>query len=103
MQTTKKEKTRGLLPLKIALFLLAGAALVLLVTWQVRISEKREELSTLQDQIVQQEARNAEIKKTVDSLDNEAGLRDYAEKKAREDLDYARPEERVFVDVGGGD
>lgn len=103
MQEIKKEKHKGFLPLKIALFLLAGAAMVLLISWQLRIAEKREELSLLQAQILQQEARNEEIKKTVDSLENEEGLKSYAEQKAREDLDYARPEERVFVDVGGGD
>ncbi len=99
----KEKKSKGFLPLKLALLLLAGAGLVLLVSWQFRIAEKREQLSALQAQITQQDARNEEIKETVGSLENEEGLKGYAEKKAREELDYAKPGERVFVDVGGGD
>ena len=29
-------------------------------------------------------------------------MAEYAERKARSELDYAKPGERVFVDVGGG-
>ena len=35
------------------------------------------------------------------SLEDEDGLAEYAERKARAEMDYAKPEERVFVDVGG--
>lgn len=103
MHEIKTEKYRGFLPLRVALFLLAGAALVLLLSWQMRIAEKRAELETLQTEIVNQNARNEEIRKTVDALENDEGLQEYAKRRAREDLDYARPGERIFVDVGGGD
>lgn len=103
MHEIKTEKYRGFVPLRIALFVLAGAALVTLVFWQMRISDKRAELAALQTQIEMQNTKNAEIQKTVSSLENDNGLREYAERKAREDLDYAKPEERIFVDVGGGD
>ncbi|MCH5352741.1 MAG: septum formation initiator family protein [Acutalibacter sp.] len=69
----------------------------------MRIMDKRSELATLQTQIEIQNAKNEEIKKTVSSLENDYGLREYAERKAREDLDYAKPDERIFVDVGGSD
>ncbi|WP_369298867.1 septum formation initiator family protein [uncultured Neglectibacter sp.] len=103
MHEIKTEKYRGFVPLRIALFVLAGAALVTLVFWQMRISDKRAELAALQTQIEMQNTKNAEIQKTVSSLENDNGLKEYAERKAREDLDYAKPEERIFVDVGGGD
>ena len=103
MHEIKTERYRGFVPLRIALFLLAGAALVTLVFWQMRIMDKRAELATLQTQIEIQNARNEEIQKTVSSLENDHGLQGYAERKAREDLDYAKPDERIFVDVGGGD
>ncbi len=103
MHEIKTEKYRGFVPLRIALFVLAGAALVTLVFWQMRISDKRAELVALQTQIEMQNTKNAEIQKTVSSLENDNGLKEYAERKAREDLDYAKPEERIFVDVGGGD
>ncbi len=103
MHEIKTEKYKGFLPLRVALFLVAGAALVTLVLWQVRIADKRAELEQLQTQIAQQDTKNREIRRTVDSLNNEDGLKEYAEKKAREDLDYAKPGDRVFVDVGGSD
>lgn len=103
MRELKTEKYKGFLPLKLALFVVAGAALITLVFWQMRIAEKREELAELQTKIAAQNTRNEEIKKTVSSLENDDGLKEYAEKKAREDLDYAKPGERIFVDVGGSD
>ena len=103
MHEIKTEKYRGFVPLRVALFLLAGAALVLLLSWQMRISEKREQLATLQTEIVNQNARNEEIRRTLEALENDEGIREYAQRRAREDLDYARPGERIFVDVGGGD
>ena len=103
MVEIKTERYRGFVPLRIALFLLAGAALVTLIFWQMRIMDKRSELAAIQTQIEIQNARNEEIQKTVGSLENDHGLREYAEQKAREDLDYAKPDERIFVDVGGSD
>ncbi len=97
------EKYRGFLPLRVALFVLAGAALVVLLIWQMRIADKTAQLQDLQTQIAVQNTRNEEIRKSVDSLETEDGLQEYAEKKAREDLGYAKPGERVFVDVGGGE
>lgn len=103
MSEKKTEKYRGFLPLKLALFVVAGAALVTLVLWQVRIADKRTELADLQARIAAQNTKNAEIRDTVSSLENADGLKQYAEQKAREDLDYAKPGERIFVDVGGSD
>lgn len=103
MQEGKTEKYKGFLPLRLALFVLAGAAVVLLFSWQVRIEEKRVELAALQTEIETQNERNEEIRRTVDSLENDEGRSEYAEQRAREDLDYAKPGERIFVDVGGGD
>ncbi len=103
LREIKTERYRGFVPLRVALFVVAGAALVTLVFWQMRIADKRAELTELQTQIAAQNARNEEIQKTVSSLENEDGLKEYAERKAREELDYARPDERIFVDVGGGD
>ena len=73
--------------------------LVSLVSQQLQISEKREELQNLQDQLNTQTIRNEEIE---NSLENSGGLEEYAERKARSELDYAKPGERVFIDVGGG-
>lgn len=100
MHEIKTEKYKGFFPLKVALFLLAAAILVTLVSWQMRIAEKSQELESLQAQLTTQQLRNKEVENT---LENSGGLKDYAEKKARRDLDYAKPGERIFVDVGGSD
>ena len=83
----------------IAVLCFAGFILVSLVGQQLQIGEKREELASLQEQLSTQTARNEEIQ---NSLENNSGVAEYAERKARSELDYAKPGERVFVDVGGG-
>ncbi len=67
---------------------------------QIEISQKRRTLEDLQQRLDKQTIRNEELS---DSLKDSSGLEEYAEKKARRDLDYAKPNERIFVDVGGGD
>ena len=47
----------------------------------------------------EQTAKNEDLQA---SLDNDEGVREYAERRARS-LGYARPNERVYVDVGGGE
>lgn len=103
MRNSKTEKVRWLLPLKLMLLVVAGVGTVWLMSWQVQIMDKRSELADLQAKIAAQNTKNEEIRNTVSSLENEDGLKNYAEKKAREDLDYAKPGERIFVDVGGSD
>ena len=63
----------------------------------MQLVEKQEQLRVLQGQLEQQDMRNKELRA---AMDGEEGLRSYAEKRAREDLDYVRPNERVFVDGG---
>ncbi len=69
MHEIKTEKYRGFLPLRVALFVVAGAALVLLISWQMRIADKRAELEELQNQIAAQNTKNEEIRKSVDALE----------------------------------
>ena len=96
MRELKIEKYKGSLLLKFAVLCFAGFILVSLVGQQLQIGEKREELASL---LSTQTARNEEIQ---NSLENNSGVAEYAERKARSELDYAKPGERVFVDVGGG-
>lgn len=100
----KEKKTRGaFLMLKMALFVLAGIALIMLAVWQADIAEKRERLDGLSAQIAVQDTVNEQLRQEIAALGSEEGLAKYAERKAREELDYAKPNERVFVDVGGGE
>ena len=68
------------------LILLMGGYLVWsLIYNQVQISAKRQELEAVQTQLAAQEADNEELSRQV----------------ARDELGYAKPGERVFVDMSG--
>lgn len=90
-----KRKLRGSLLIKIAVICLTAIALVSLMQRQIQIAEKRQQLEQLQTQLAMQEMKNSELS---NALENEEGLRQYAEKRAREELDYVKPNERVFID-----
>lgn len=99
MRELKIDKYKGSFLLKFAVLCFAVFILVSLIGQQLQISEKREQLQMLQEQLITQNIRNEEIQ---NSLENGGDLAEYAERKARSELDYAKPGERVFVDVGGG-
>lgn len=99
MQKAKDSKVKGSFLLKAAVFCLAAVALVSLVERQIRIAEKQAQLAQLEAQLEEQTAKNEDLQA---ALDNGEGVREYAERRARS-LGYARPNERVYVDVGGGE
>lgn len=86
--------------MKLAVFCLAVFVAFTLICRQLEIAEKRRTLEDLQQQLEKQTIRNDELS---DALKDSSGMEEYAEKKARRDLDYASPNERIFVDVGGGE
>lgn len=92
-----KKKIPGGLLLKLAIFCLTVVLVLSLVERQVQIAEKQELLRQLEIQLEQQNMVNEELRT---AMNDEEGLRRYAEKRAREDLDYVRPNERVFIDGG---
>ncbi len=78
--------------------LLLGIYLVIqLVMNQVSISSKRQQLQALQDQLEAQHTQNAELTRVLDS-DNDLEI---VERVARDSLGYAKPNERIFVDMSG--
>lgn len=99
MHELKIDKYKGSFLLKFAVLCFAVFILVSLVGQQFQTMEKRQELEDLQQQLSTQNARNEEIQ---NSLENSGGMDEYAERKARSELEYAKPGERVFIDVGGG-
>lgn len=99
MHELKIDKYKGSFLLKFAVLCFAVFILVSLVGQQFQIMEKRQELEDLQQQLSTQNARNEEIQ---NSLENSGGMDEYAERKARSELEYAKSGERVFIDVGGG-
>lgn len=97
MRELKLDRYKGSLLLKFAVLCLAGFILVSFIGQQRQIAEKQETLQALQAQLATQNVKNEELRA---SIQDEEGLREYAERKARQDLNYAMPGERVFVDAG---
>lgn len=97
-QQTEKAKSglSGLL-LKAAVVLASVYLLVSFVTGQMQVAEKQKELDAVNLKLEQQTVQNAELQRLMESGDEDA----YVERIAREQLGYARPDERVFVDISG--
>ena len=74
-------------------------SLVSLIGIRSQLRERRQELSDIQDQITVQEIKNDEMNKTANLSEDERS--DYIEQIARDDLDYVKEGERVFVNVAG--
>lgn len=78
----------------------AAAAVYLVVTFvsgQMQVAQKQRELAELDAMVERQAEQNAELERLMESGDEDA----YVERVAREKLGYARPDERVFVDISG--
>ena len=64
---------------------------------QVEIASKRQELEAVQAQLEAQIAENTELQRVLESGTEE----EIIERIARDNLGYAKPGERVFVDTSG--
>ncbi|XOQ44722.1 MAG: Septum formation initiator [Clostridium sp.] len=99
MKVLENRKPKKIFLLRLAVFVFAAYMLVTLINQQLQIQKKRQELQMIQQQIKIQEIKNADLKHALSTeADSES---DYIERKAREELDYAKPGERVFVNIGG--
>ncbi len=85
--------------LSIGLIVFAFYAVFTLVNQQVEISEKKQQLEQLQNDIVVQEVKNDEIKQVYELEDDENNA--YIERVAREEFDYSKQGERVFINIAG--
>ena len=95
-QKREKGALTGFL-LKVAVVVAAVYLMVSFVNGQLQVADKQRELDTVQAQLEQQNVKNAELSRLMESGDEDA----YVERIAREKLGYARPNERVFVDISG--
>ena len=75
--------------------IVCGSLFVNLVQYQVSIASKQQELQSVQNQLSTQLTENAELSGTLDQ-----GESAIIERYAREQ-GYAKPNERVFVDISG--
>ncbi|MCY1713171.1 FtsB family cell division protein [Caproiciproducens galactitolivorans] len=99
MKVIKNKKQKSSLLLRLAVFAFALYAAVSLVNQQILISQKRQELDTIKQKIVVQEIKNEDMKHALQTGTN--GNSDYIERVARESLNFAKPGERVFVNIAG--
>lgn len=76
--------------------MLCGYFIFKLIVCQVDIGKKRQELAAVQNSLTEQLAANNELNRELSGSDQEI-----IERAARDELGYARPNERIFVDVSG--
>ena len=77
------------------LVIICGSLFVNLVQYQVSIASKQQELQSVQNQLGAQLTENAELSGTLEQGDS-AIIERYAREQG-----YAKPNERVFVDISG--
>ncbi len=101
MREVKTKKRKGSLLLKIAIICFAAFLLMMFVSQFFQISTKSAELKALKEELRLQQLINEELRYDLEGEDT--GTDDYAEKVARRELDYVKPGERVFYNIGGND
>jgi cell division protein FtsB len=90
------KKRRKSLILRIAVFAFIAYIAVTLTNLQLRISRDKATLSDVNAQYLGQQNKNEEIKRFLSESDSQ-----YMESIARDKLGYAKPDERIFVNVSG--
>ena len=99
MEEVKIKRYKGSLLLKVAVLCFSCFMVTMLVGQQISISQKKDELQQLKNELKEQQVVNDELR--YDLNEENADNTDYAEKVARRELDYVKPGERVFYNVGG--
>jgi len=96
---TKSNKKFVSFVISIAVIVFAFYAVVTLVDQQLKIAEKKEELASLQNEIFIQEVKNDDLNNVYNLEDSENDA--YIERVAREEFDYSKQGERVFINIAG--
>ena len=91
-----RKKKKGLFWRIAAVCVLAYVG-VSFVQLQVDLGRKRTELASLEQQVEDQLLENQELQALLDMRQDE----EYIERVARDRLDYAYPDEKVYIDISG--
>lgn len=78
----------------------AAASVYLVVSFvggQMQVAERQKELERVKTQVAVQEEANEQLRRMMEDGDTDA----YVERIAREQLGFARPDEKVYVDISG--
>lgn len=98
IQKKKAKRYKGSILLKFALLCFACFIIGALVHQQIQISQKEEQLYAVQQALKAQNTKNDELQYNVE---NEENKQERMEQEARKNYNYAKPNEEVFVDIGG--
>ena len=105
-RTTRKNRKKKGKPIKridliiyLTTIALVSYAVVSLISQNSIINKRTAELEEINNQIIIEEVKNEEIKDILNSSKSENAA--YIEKTAREDLDYAYKDERIFINISG--
>ena len=77
---------------------LCGYLVVSLVSNEMDIMIKNQQIASLKQQVAQQQAETLELQRLLESGSD---IGEYYEKIAREKLGYSYPDEQIFVDING--
>lgn len=101
-RTRKAKKSKNFL-LYILLVIVTLYVLYMIVDQQIKIRDAKNELAQVDEIIFTQEQKNAELKKVSDAVKNndEKAFAGYVERIAREELDYVKNGEVVFINIAG--
>ena len=98
MHEVKAVRQGGSRILKFALVCLVIYFACVLISQRVSVGEKKQQLAGLQQEIYVQELSNNELRHDIDE---NTGNGEHIESVARSEYNYAKPGERVFVNVAG--
>ena len=99
MREVKVKRYKGSFLLKVAIFCFAVFLVSMLVGQQVSINRKKAELEEINRALAEQQLINDELRYELEGENTDSD--EYAEKVARQELDYVKPGERIFYNVGG--
>ena len=95
----KRNRSKKFILLYIASFAFVIYAAFMIISQSIDINEKRAELQSLQNELEIVDIENDYISEIKGYSGDE--LNDYIENIAREDLDYVKNGERVFINISG--
>lgn len=90
------EKKRHLFS-KILIVLFSCYLVFTLIQLQIEIREKSNELALIQEACEEQELANKDLERMIQLGDDQ----EYLQRIAREKLDFAFPDEKIYVDTAG--
>ena len=92
-------KNKGSLILKIAIPVVAVFVIAVIINQQFSVNDLKKELEATNNLIEQETIKNEELKYSLEQ--NQISGDAFAEEYARSKLDYAKQDERVFINISG--